>query len=186
VITADTITDEQIREIHDAILAHPEFMGDNESGCALRGLLTAVNGALEYEEMHWIRDDRAKRLRAHCADIANALAAGASLTLTCSRCGCPVHRSWDHLDVGEHGERWTCPSRPNVGALTCDFHDSHDLAADLPTGNRCGAPASHRIDWSDGRHSLGCEAHLEIDDAATVKPIGIVPLDARAAGQEAR
>jgi hypothetical protein len=28
--------------------------------------------------------------------------------LTCSRCGVEVHRSWDHLDVTEYGERWTC------------------------------------------------------------------------------
>lgn len=35
----------------------------------------------------------------------------AAPTLVCSRCGAPVHRSWDHLDIGEHGERWTCDAR---------------------------------------------------------------------------
>jgi hypothetical protein len=59
----------------------------------------------------------------------------------------------------------------------CDFRDAHDAVADLPTGNRCGAPAAHRIEWADGRFSFGCEAHLEIDDSASVKPIGIVPLN---------
>jgi hypothetical protein len=28
--------------------------------------------------------------------------------LSCSRCGGTVRRSWDHLAVGEYGERWTC------------------------------------------------------------------------------
>jgi hypothetical protein len=59
----------------------------------------------------------------------------------------------------------------------CDFHDSHDLAADVPTGKRCDVPATHRIVWVDGRHSFGCGAHLAIDDAAMVKPIAIVPLN---------
>lgn len=115
-LDATTITDEQLRELHDKVLEHPLFMSDDESGCALRGLLKAISGALEYEERHWIRDDRAMRLRAHCADVYNAVAAGAPLTLTCSRCGVPVHRSWDHLDVGEHGERWTCPAILNARA----------------------------------------------------------------------
>lgn len=58
----------------------------------------------------------------------------------------------------------------------CDFHDAHDQRTDRPMGNRCGAPATHRIEWADGRYSLGCADHLKIDDAATVKPIRIVPL----------
>lgn len=29
-------------------------------------------------------------------------------TLTCSRCGDVVHRSFDHLAIGEYGEYWTC------------------------------------------------------------------------------
>jgi len=58
----------------------------------------------------------------------------------------------------------------------CDFRDAHDKATDTPTGNRCGAPATHRIEWEDGRYSFGCDAHLEIDESATVKPARIVPL----------
>lgn len=60
--------------------------------------------------------------------------------------------------------------------LGCDFCDAHDLGADLPAGNRCGAQATHRIEWADGRFSFGCAAHLNIDDSATVKPINIAPL----------
>ncbi len=61
----------------------------------------------------------------------------------------------------------------------CDFHDAHDVATDTPTGNRCGAPATHRIEWSDCRYSFGCADHLEIDASATVKPARIVPLAAK-------
>jgi hypothetical protein len=73
----------------------------------------------------------------------------------------------------------------NARAATpsCDFHDAHDRVADRPTGNRCGAPATHRIEWADGRHSFGCGEHLEIEDAATVKPIRIVPINARASSK---
>ena len=60
--------------------------------------------------------------------------------------------------------------------LQCDFHDDHDLAADLPTGNRCTAEATHRINWADGRFSLACSDHLEIGESATVKPARIVQL----------
>lgn len=59
----------------------------------------------------------------------------------------------------------------------CDHHDSHDIATDRPTGKRCDALATHRIEWADGRYSFGCDDHLEIDDAATVKPTAIVELD---------
>jgi hypothetical protein len=59
---------------------------------------------------------------------------------------------------------------------TCDHRDAHDLATDTPTGNRCGEPATHRIEWADGRYSFGCDAHLTIDDAATVKPARIFKL----------
>lgn len=31
--------------------------------------------------------------------------------VTCGRCGATVRRSWDHLDLGEHGERWACDAR---------------------------------------------------------------------------
>lgn len=59
---------------------------------------------------------------------------------------------------------------------TCDFHWEHDAVTDTPKGERCGLPASHRIEWEDGRHSFACAGHLEIDATATVKPIKIEPL----------
>lgn len=59
----------------------------------------------------------------------------------------------------------------------CDYRDAHDRATDRPTGNRCTAEATHRIDWEDGRFSFGCSNHLEIDESATVKPRHIVALD---------
>lgn len=60
---------------------------------------------------------------------------------------------------------------------TCDFRDGHDPATDFPTGARCGSRATHRIEWEDGRrYSYGCAMHLEIEDAATVKPYRIVPI----------
>lgn len=43
-----------------------------------------------------------REARAECAKTWNAKHP------TCSRCGAFVERSWDHLDIGEHGERWTC------------------------------------------------------------------------------
>lgn len=59
----------------------------------------------------------------------------------------------------------------------CDFHDDHDPVTERPRGNRCGAPATHRIEWADGRRfSNGCGEHLEIDSDASVKPARIVPI----------
>ena len=40
--------------------------------------------------------------------LASALAGCIENQETCGRCGRRVPRSWDHLDVGEHGERWHC------------------------------------------------------------------------------
>jgi hypothetical protein len=59
----------------------------------------------------------------------------------------------------------------------CDYHDDHNEATDTPAGQRCTAQATHRIEWSDGRrYSFGCDAHLEIDNCASVRPIRIVRL----------
>lgn len=56
----------------------------------------------------------------------------------------------------------------------CDWHPEH--INDRPAGERCGAPATHRIVWLDGskRFSYGCAAHLELDPEAPphmVEPI---------------
>lgn len=59
---------------------------------------------------------------------------------------------------------------------TCDFRHEHDRATDRPMGIRCGAKATHRIEWDDGRYSFGCDDHLKIDEDATVKPTKVVPL----------
>lgn len=68
----------------------------------------------------------------------------------------------------------------DLGTERCDHRDSHDLAADRPTGNRCEATATHRIIWDDGRRfSFACAAHLTIDDAATVKPSSVEILKER-------
>jgi len=45
--------------------------------------------------------------------------------------------------------------------VRCDWHPEH--VDDRPSGERCGAPASHRIVWLDGSYSHGCSSHLEID-----------------------
>lgn len=96
------------------------------------------------------------------------------------------------LTEGEIADGWyicsdpTC--KPTVGGHRvigahahvrprCDYREEHDDLADMPVGNRCKALATHRIEWEDGRrYSYGCDAHLEIDDAATVKPARIVQL----------
>lgn len=62
-------------------------------------------------------------------------------------------------------------------AMTCDHHDDHDLINDRPQGRRCGARATHRIEWEDGRYSFGCAAHLTIEASATVKSCKVVALD---------
>lgn len=158
-LTAETITDEQIRELleslrtdgayecsrcgheqSDAVWCHVCGWGDLYwTRCdEMRACYAAI--ATNAMSFKWTRDTA----RARCADLINARAA----------------------------------------APTCDFHDSHDPVNDRPTGNRCGAPATHRIEWADGRHSFGCAAHLVIEDAATVKPISIAPINARAAGKD--
>lgn len=72
--------------------------------------------------------------------------------------------------------RGLCKTRAEAPPL-CDFHEDHDLVADKPGGPRCDKPATHRIEWEDNaRFSYGCDSHLAIDDAATVKPTRIVPL----------
>ncbi len=58
----------------------------------------------------------------------------------------------------------------------CDYRCEHDPVSDTPTGARCEAMATHMITWEDGRYSLGCAAHLQIDPKATVKPTSIVEL----------
>lgn len=55
--------------------------------------------------------------------------------------------------------------------MRCDFHDAHDPVTDKPTGNRCTKDATHKMTWEDGRFSFGCDAHLDIEPQATVKPI---------------
>jgi hypothetical protein len=62
---------------------------------------------------------------------------------------------------------------------TCDFRAAHDPVTEQPLGPACGAPATYRIEWDDGRrYSLACSAHLEIDADASVRPARIVPLKA--------
>lgn len=58
----------------------------------------------------------------------------------------------------------------------CDYRDGHDMKTDRPMGNRCEAQATHLIEWNDGRFSLGCAAHLTIENDATVKPAAVTPL----------
>lgn len=94
-VTADTLTDEQIRELRASTeVSAWRFW----CSCALTGQnpYTAVG----------LDDDEWRGTRARVAEIINALRTGAQLT--CSRCSIPVHRSHDHLDVSENGERWTC------------------------------------------------------------------------------
>lgn len=79
---------------------------------------------------------------------------------------------WTNVDELNRAD---CP-RHGVAMLQCDFRDSHDETTDTPAGNRCPAQATHRIYWEDGRYSLGCDDHLEIDDKATVKPVRVVRL----------
>jgi hypothetical protein len=57
--------------------------------------------------------------------------------------------------------------------------DAHDLETDTPCGNSCSAAATHRLEWEDGRFSLGCDAHLEIDPTASVKLTRIVKLESK-------
>lgn len=52
----------------------------------------------------------------------------------------------------------------------CDFRHEHDMVEDRPMGARCEKTATHFIDWGDGRGSLACGDHLEIDPSASVKP----------------
>lgn len=72
--------------------------------------------------------------------------------------------------------------RVDDAPLRCDFRYEHDAATDQPMGGRCDADATHRIAWEDGRFSLGCDAHLEIDPAATVKPVEIRKIEAANGG----
>ena len=58
----------------------------------------------------------------------------------------------------------------------CDYRYAHNLTTDLPFGPRCESAATHRIEWTDGRYSMGCDDHLTIDDSASVKPKSITPL----------
>lgn len=62
--------------------------------------------------------------------------------------------------------------------MICDFRYDHDPVTDRPRGVCCGKTATHVILWEDGRYSRACADHLEIDDAATVKPAAIVELPA--------
>jgi hypothetical protein len=142
-LTADTITDEQIRELRSMVLhdATPfEAASDREASRILNTCDVALYG---------LKPDKRNarhvaRARARCAEILNARAA---------------------IDP------------------VCDFHDAHDAVTYMPTGNRCRALATHRIEWADGRHSFGCAAHLTIDEAATVKPTRFVSLNARVDGK---
>jgi len=80
--------------------------------------------------------------------------------------------------VSKHEARARCAEILNARAENpprCDYREEHDDLADMPVGARCKAFATHRIEWADGRRfSYGCDAHLKIDDAATVKPARIV------------
>src|SRR5512143_857409 len=72
--------------------------------------------------------------------------------------------------------RGLCKTRAEAPPL-CDHREGHDLVLDEPIGKRCDQAATHRIEWEDGqRYSYGCDAHLTIDEAATVKPSRIVKL----------
>ena len=125
-LTAETITDAQIRALRD------RYAGTGD-GDKHHHALIALG------ERRAARGETRQMSRARCAALLNARSTRAKEPL-------------------------------------CDFRDSHDLATDQPTGNGCSARATHRIEWADGRYSLGCGAHLEIDDSASVKPIRIVPL----------
>lgn len=57
--------------------------------------------------------------------------------------------------------------------MRCDHHDEHDQATDKPTGKRCEARATHVLYWSDGRYSMGCDEHLEIEPGHDPHLIGI-------------
>lgn len=71
-------------------------------------------------------------------------------------------------------DSWRDPSEG-----TCDWHPEHDLERDAPRGRRCGAVATHRLEWLDGsrRYSLACSDHLERDPEAP--PCRIVALRIR-------
>jgi hypothetical protein len=147
VITADSITDEQIRELQRSI-AGRVFPASGMAHTGLSEVWEACNLALGsngreacVDRGYAITPHMREQARARCAEVLNARAAS---------------------------------------GRQCDFHDAHDAVADVPVGNRCVASATHRIEWSDGRYSFGCEAHLAIDESATVKPTRVVPLSASA------
>lgn len=61
----------------------------------------------------------------------------------------------------------------------CDWRAEHS-ADDRPTGDRCGAPATHRIVWLDGtnRYSHGCGDHLKLEPGAPPHRIEKLPVSA--------
>lgn len=65
-----------------------------------------------------------------------------------------------------------------LGIYECDYRYEHDTVNDRPAGKQCSQDATHVITWQDGRFSFGCADHLEIERAATVKPVSIAPLSA--------
>jgi hypothetical protein len=92
VITADTITDEQVKSVW-------ALGGNLITGRQLMDALSEPLPSGEYPTPTEVREARAR-----CAEILNARVP----KLTCSRCSEPVHTTHDHLAIGEYGERWTC------------------------------------------------------------------------------
>jgi hypothetical protein len=89
-LTADTITDEQIQKV---FIARPDAR-----------FLYAHNVDL-HETVEPYATLR-RESRARCAELINA--GQVPDAETCGGCGQPVPRSWDHLDIGEHGSRYRC------------------------------------------------------------------------------
>lgn len=66
-VTADTITDDQISQLYRDLMGEPEW----GISAVLQRDCIACQVALEYEAMKWIRDERAMKHRARCADLFN-------------------------------------------------------------------------------------------------------------------
>lgn len=97
-ITADTITNEDIGKLWTALTAN------ERAGVEIYGE-TACIIALGLPDVKPTDQERA-RARAVCAALINA--GRVPNFTTCPRCGAGVPRSWDHLDIGEAGERYRC------------------------------------------------------------------------------
>ena len=103
-ITADTITDGQILRAYAHVTSFDSqtyCRNDTIEGKLARDCLVALRmGDLVYP------DPQVRAARARCAEAINA--GRIPNAATCSNCGEPVPRSWDHLSIDEAVERYRC------------------------------------------------------------------------------